>query len=183
MSFQRARVPAGFAFGALYLALSQPTPRWFLIGLTVAAAGLALRVWAAGHLKKWRALTTSGPYRWTRNPLYLGSFVMGLGFAAASANLLLVIVFVISYVSIYVPVMKREEGELERGYGEDFQVYRHSVPLFLPIPTKRESGPGSPRVAQEGNFQWRRVIFNREYNAVIGFAVIAVAVWLKMSWS
>lgn len=68
---QRIRVPAGFVFAALALWLSRPNPTAFSAGAVLALGGLGLRIWAAGHLEKLRKLAKSGPYRFTRNPLYL----------------------------------------------------------------------------------------------------------------
>ncbi len=179
MNYQRIRVPAGFAYAALYLFLCQPTPLAFASGTGLAALGLATRIWAAGHLEKWKRLAVGGPYRFTRNPLYLGSFLMGLGFALASASLLLVSLFAFLFIFIYLPVMRREEEELSSAYGEEFAAYRRTVPLFFPLPGGGPApvGPGGP-----GNFQWSRVILNREYQAVIGFVAVLLLVGLKMLW-
>ncbi|HEU4837195.1 MAG TPA: methyltransferase, partial [Pyrinomonadaceae bacterium] len=81
---QRWRVPLGFLCGAAFIFFARPTPRALLIGASVSVLGLALRAWAAGHIRKNAQLATSGPYAFTRNPLYLGSFLLGLGFTIAS---------------------------------------------------------------------------------------------------
>src|SRR5499427_1021080 len=92
---QRWRVPLGFACAALFRFFVQPTTGTLLIGAAVALPGLLLRAWASGHLRKNEALATTGPYAYTRNPLYLGSFLIGIGFTIAAGQVLLVIVFVI----------------------------------------------------------------------------------------
>jgi len=174
---QRIRVPVGFAFGLLFLYLAAPRPGFFAAGILLAGLGLALRVWASGYLNKGRELATTGPYSWTRNPLYVGSFVMGLGFTVAAANPWLTVLFLALFVAIYLPVMKREERELTQAFGADYSVYRDTVALFLPFsppawkPT--HSGP-------KGNFQWGKVICNREYNAVLGYLLVTAAIWAKM---
>ncbi len=178
MNLQRLRVPIGFAFGALYLYFASPAPRWFAPGVLLAGVGLALRVWAAGYLEKWVGLAISGPYRWTRNPLYLGSFVMGLGFCAASARPFLLAVFAILFPAVYLPVMRREEEELRAAYTAEFEIYRKQVPLFVPV-----AAPPSPSGRrQQERFSWSRVWKNREYMAIIGFAVVTVFLYLKMGW-
>ncbi len=179
MNYQRIRVPAGFVYAALYLLLCQPTPPAFAAGSTLAALGLATRIWAAGHLEKWKRLAVAGPYRFTRNPLYLGSFLIGLGFAVASASLLLVSLFALLFIFIYLPVMRREEGELSLAYGEEFAAYQRAVPLFFPNPARV-----SPTLDEgaSSNFRWSRVILNREYQAMIGFVAILLLLGLKMSW-
>ncbi len=178
MNYQRIRVPVGFAYAALYLFLCRPTPLAFAVGTGLAALGLGIRIWAAGHLEKWKRLAVSGPYRFTRNPLYLGSFLMGLGFALASASLLLMSLFACLFIFIYLPVMRREEEELNAAYGEEFATYRSRVPLFFPLP----GGAGPVRRGGGSNFQWSRVILNREYQAAIGFVAVLILVGLKMSW-
>ena len=179
---QRSRVPAGFFFAGIYLYFCQPRPAFFAVGLTVAASGLALRIWASGHLEKGIRLAVRGPYQWTRNPLYLGSFMMGLGFTLAAATLWLLALFLFLFLTIYIPVMRREEQELEQAFGRDYQAYRLQVPLLLPrlktrAPVQEPLDPGAER-----NFQWQRVILNREYKAVIGFLIVSTWVGVKMLW-
>jgi protein-S-isoprenylcysteine O-methyltransferase Ste14 len=180
---QRIRVPLGFAYGLFFLWLAQPRPGWFYVGTALAAAGLVVRLWASGHLEKGRTLAVSGPYRWTRNPLYLGSFVLGVGLSVASANPWLMAVFPPLFLSVYIPVMRREEAEMAAGFGEDFSFYRRRVPMLFPRPPVREAVETASQGAQPGLFRWKRVFLNREYNAVIGFVVVALLIWCKMRWS
>src|SRR5262249_26317754 len=83
---RRIRVPLGFAFAALYLWLAHPTRNSLVCGILVVIPGLIIRVLASGHVRKNEQLTTTGPYAYTRNPLYLGSFVIALGFAIAARS-------------------------------------------------------------------------------------------------
>ena len=83
---QRIRVPTGMAFALTFLYFSHPRQDLFLAGLGPALAGLGVRIWAAGHIEKGSQLAASGPYQRTRNPLYFGSFLIGLGFTLASAQ-------------------------------------------------------------------------------------------------
>jgi len=181
-SVQRIRVPAGFVFAAIYLYFSQPQMDYLVGGLTLAVAGLAFRIWASGHIEKGTRLATQGPYRWTRNPLYFGSLLMGLGFTLAAANPGLLGLFLFLFLMIYIPVMRREEEELEQAFGTHFESYRQRVPLFVPYP--KTSAPVEESASQDGprNFQWRRVILNREYNTVIGFLIMTALVLVKMIW-
>jgi len=175
---QRIRVPAGFLFGLLFLVYSRPLPHTLEAGLLVAVLGLGLRIWAAGHLEKWQKLAVSGPYRFTRNPLYLGSFLMGLGFTLASSRVALFVFFLLIFVLLYRPVMKREEKELSELYGEDYRRYRQRVSLFFP-------GKPLPLSASQGGvpFQWDRVWNNREYNAILGFLGFSLFLYLRLKWS
>ena len=179
---QRIRVPAGFVFAAIYLYFSQPRIDFLVAGLTLATAGLALRIWASGHIEKGTRLAARGPYRWTQNPLYFGSFLMGLGFTLAAANVWLLGLFLFLFLLIYLPVMRREAEELGQAFGSHYESYRQRVPMFVPY--LKSPGPVEEPVRQDGprNFQWRLVILNREYNTVIGFLIITALVWVKMIW-
>src|ERR1043165_26266 len=120
---QRWRVPLGFLCGAAFIFFARPTPRMLFIGASVSVLGLALRAWAAGHLRKNSQLATSGPYAYTRNPLYLGSFLLGLGFTIASGQPLLGLPFAALFLGIYLPVMRVEAATLSRLFGEDYTRY------------------------------------------------------------
>src|SRR3989442_1225749 len=181
---QKIRVPLGFLLGALFVLLSRPTPALAAVGFSVALLGIGLRLWAAGCIEKSRELEVSGPYRYTRNPLYLGSFVLGVGACVAAANVWLIAIFVMLFWCVYGPVMKREEEEMQKLFPERFQKYRGAVPLFVPRLTKPGSLPaGSSEFSLEGEnrrlgaatrsprpeirFRWSRMLRNREYNAVV----------------
>src|SRR5216110_3461196 len=101
---QRWRVPLGFVCAAFFFFFSRPRPLMLAIGGAIALPGLALRAWATGHLRKNDTLATTGPYRYTRNPLYLGSFFLGVGFTVASGRPILGIIFAAFFLGIYVPV-------------------------------------------------------------------------------
>ncbi len=137
--------------------------------------GLVVRGAAAGYLEKGRALATAGPYRYTRNPLYLGSFIIGSGLAVAGGSWPLAAAFVALYIAVYAPVMRREEAALGSQFGENFERYAATVPLFLPALSKR--GDGHP--ASEG-FRWGRYLKNREYEAALGFALVMLFLAVKM---
>jgi protein-S-isoprenylcysteine O-methyltransferase Ste14 len=129
---QRWRVPLGFVCAALFILLAKPTPITMAAGAIVSVLGLALRAWSAGHIRKNDALATSGPYAHTRNPLYLGSFLLGLGFTIASARWPLALLFVALFLGIYFPVMRVEASTLAGLFGESYEHYAGDVPLFMP---------------------------------------------------
>src|SRR6266436_2217653 len=137
---QRWRVPLGFACAALFFLLAQSRPATLIVGGLVALPGLALRAWATGHLRKNDALATTGPYAYTRNPLYLGSLIIGLGFTIAAGRLILGLVFAALFLGIYVPVMRVEANTLAELFGKDYQDYAAAVPLFLPRVTAYRAG-------------------------------------------
>ncbi|HEY2930469.1 MAG TPA: isoprenylcysteine carboxylmethyltransferase family protein [Acidobacteriota bacterium] len=175
---QRVRVPIRTVWVAFFLVFSRPTADLVLAGLAVSVAGLWIRIWAAGCIEKSRELEMRGPYRYTRNPLYLGSFLVGLGGSIASGNPWLLLSFVAIFVMVYGPVMRREEQELMKLFPEHFPAYRRSVPLFLPrfraarMNTRTSPGTETAPPSGERRFRWFRVTRNREYNSILGFAAV-----------
>jgi protein-S-isoprenylcysteine O-methyltransferase Ste14 len=169
----RWRVPLGFVLGIAYLVFCQPTPTLIAVGGLIAFLGVLLRACAAGYLDKGRSLATGGPYRYTRNPLYLGSFFLGCGFAIAGGRWWLAVAFVVFFVLIYWPVMRREEEFLRRQFGEAYDRYAKAVSLFI------SARPG-PRPEGEA-FRWEQYRKNREYQAAIGWAAGILFLVLKMA--
>ena len=174
---QRWRVPLGFVCGALFLVLARPHPLTLAIGGVVAVFGLALRAWAAGHIKKNAQLATCGPYAYTRNPLYLGSFLLGLGFTIASGQPLLGIVFVALFLGIYLPVMRVEAATLAELFGEDYRRYASSVPLFLP-----RLSPYQDEKTREAKFDLSLYLRYREYRAALGLVIAWSILALKAAF-
>jgi protein-S-isoprenylcysteine O-methyltransferase Ste14 len=129
---QYLRVPLGFVCAALFVFLARPWAATLAAGAVVSILGLALRAWSAGHIRKNDALATSGPYAFTRNPLYLGSFLLGLGFTIAAARWVLAAAFVALFLGIYLPVMRVEAKQLATLFGDSHRDYARAVPLFLP---------------------------------------------------
>jgi protein-S-isoprenylcysteine O-methyltransferase Ste14 len=168
----RWRVPLGFALALAYLVFSQPTQPLLLAGGAIALLGLMVRGWAAGFLEKNQSLATSGPYRYTRNPLYLGSFLTGVGLATAGSSAVLMLAFAGLFLIIYGPVMRREEYLLRQKFGAVYDGYAASVPRFIP---GRQAGPASAE-----RFDWARYRKNREYEAALGFSAALVFLVLKM---
>ena len=173
--FARWRVRLGYPLAIVVLALAHPTPPSILYGALVGAIGLFIRAMAAGHLHKQQVLTVTGPYAYTRNPLYLGSAILAAGVAVAihswiSAGLLL------GYFALfYSVVMRREEQELRAHHGPVFEQYARAVPLFVPSLTPANL-PGS----REGAFSLAQYKKNREFRAAIGFLfllVVLLAIW------
>jgi protein-S-isoprenylcysteine O-methyltransferase Ste14 len=158
----RLRVPLGFVFGVAAVALSHPSASSLLLGGIVGACGEVVRIWAAGHLEKGREVTRSGPYRWTRHPLYAGSSIMGVGLAIASRSAI-VSVLVLGYLAVTIgAAIRTEEAHLSRKFGGEYDAYRH--------------GTAAP-VARR--FSAARAIRNREYRAALGFAVVLAILALR----
>lgn len=159
----RRRVMLGFVCGALALWLATPTWPWLAAGALVAGLGEGLRVWAAGHLEKSLEVTSSGPYRFTRHPLYLGSTVIGAGMAIASANL-----WVAGLVAVYLgatvtAAMRAEEAHLREKFGGAYDAY-----------VERRS---RPRVRA---WSRARALHNREHHTLAGVAAAVALLALKI---
>jgi len=170
---RRIRVPLGFAFAVLYLWLARPSWRFLTLGLVLILPGLLMRALASGHVRKNEALTTSGPYAYTRNPLYLGSLVIGIGFAVAARSWWVGVLLVVMFFAIYVPVIRGEEKFLRERFPE-FDEYARRVPQMLPRLTPAPSGDGS------GRFSMGLYLKHREWNALLGSVLLICVLVLKM---
>ena len=156
----RLRVPCGFALMAAFAWFAHPDARSLVYGLPVSLIGLAVRAWAAGHLAKDRTLASSGPYAYTRNPLYLGTLLVAAGLAIAARSAGLGALFAAVFLCIYLPVIQLEQQHL-RSLFADYDAYAKRVPALVPRMTP---AAGEPRP-----FQWALYVRNREYQAAAGF--------------
>jgi len=171
---QRWRVPLGFVCAAVFLLLARPRALTLAAGGSVALLGLGLRAWASGHVRKNHELAISGPYAYTRNPLYLGSFIIGLGFTIAAGRWILAAIFLLLFVCIYVPVMRIESRTLSRLFAESYSDYARQVPMFLPRLTPYRTGD-----AERSRFDIGLYVRYREYQASLGLLVAWVLLALK----
>jgi protein-S-isoprenylcysteine O-methyltransferase Ste14 len=168
----RLRVALGFVFGVLVLVLAQPTGRSLLVGMSVAACGEAIRIWAAGHLHKSREVTASGPYRWCPHPLYVGSSIMGLGLAIVSSSAIAAVLIAVYLATTLTAAIKSEEAFLRRAFGEQYDLYRSGVAA------KRADAAASRRP-----FSAAQAMANREYRAIVGLVVAMLLLALKASYN
>jgi protein-S-isoprenylcysteine O-methyltransferase Ste14 len=167
---RRIRVPLGFLTAALYLFelwRRAPRPAAVAWSLVLVVPGLWLRAYASGYVKKNQELTTTGPYAYTRNPLYLGSMLMAAGFALALLSWPVALVLAIGFLVIYVPVIASEERFL-RAHFAGFDDYCRRVPRFLP---RFGPAPGADSAAG-GHFSFALYHKHREYNALLGAFVL-----------
>ena len=161
--FARWRVFLGFVFAAIALWLATPTPMTLLIGAGVSVIGESIRLWAAGHLEKSKEVTRSGPYQFTRHPLYLGSSLIGIGFAIA-ANHLVVAIIVVAYLLLTLTAaMRSEEAHLREKFGDAYDAYveKRSAPMDRP-------------------FSWDRALHNREHHTLAGLAAAMLILMAKL---
>ena len=178
--FARWRVRLGYPLAAIVLWLARPTPKSILSGAIIGAIGLWIRARAAGHLHKQEILTVTGPYAYTRNPLYLGSFILMVGVAVATHSVVSALILFGYFALFYSFVMRREERELYQHHGDAFQEYARNVPLFFP-----RLAPAKLSAESAGAFSFEQYKKNREYRAAIGFLLLLlvfVVVWrLRLS--
>jgi protein-S-isoprenylcysteine O-methyltransferase Ste14 len=161
----RLRVTIGFISSIAVLWLAQPSARSLAIGAVVATIGEAIRVWAAGHLEKGREVTTTGPYAFTRHPLYLGSSIIGVGFAIASASVTAA-VLILGYLAITLTAaMRTEEAHLTEKFGAAYPAYRDGH-----------------ATGERRRFSGDRVLRNREYRAMLGLLLVMIVLAWKVNW-
>ena len=163
----RRRVTLGFIVAAAALVMARPTWTTWAIGFAVACVGEGVRVWAAGHLEKSREVTRSGPYRWTRHPLYLGSAIIALGVVIASRSVMVALIGA-AYIGITIPMaIRAEEAFLRRTFGTTYELYR------------RDEAPPMMR-----RFTLAHALRNREHRAAAGliggFAILAARLLLSI---
>lgn len=159
----RNRVPLGFVTTLITLILARPTWTSWRYGLFVALIGQAIRIWAAGHLEKGREVTSSGPYRWTGHPLYVGSSILALGVVIAARSVPLAIAAAIYMGATITAAIRTEEAFLRRTFGDTYDRYQQS----RDVPSSRR-------------FSVERVMRNREYRALVGLAVGFALLALKV---
>lgn len=159
---QRLRVPSGVILVLGFVFLSHPAAAGLWAGLPLVAGGLALRTWAAGHLRKNQSLTTSGPYAWHRNPLYAGTLLAALGCAIAGGGGSLLAFVATVFLLVYLPVMQLEEQKLAELF-PDFEQYARRVPQLLPKP---------PSERPEQRFAWSVWRVNKEWKGIVAFALL-----------
>lgn len=175
------RLATAWALGIAFLWMARPVAESVWIGGTIVLAGLAIRGWAAGVLEKDRKLTVSGPYAFTRNPLYLGSFLLGAGAAVAGGSPVFGIVFLGYFALAYGAVMAHERIGLEARFRDGYRDYRAAVPNFVPRLSPYRPQPG-PAIDTTG-FSLARYMRNREYEAALGAVAAMVLLVLKATGS
>jgi protein-S-isoprenylcysteine O-methyltransferase Ste14 len=164
------RVRVSLLFVVLAIILAEPELWAILAGVGLTLFGLAIRTWACGHLEKEKKLTTSGPYRYTRNPLYFGNLLIGLGIVIASQSWWVLGCAFVVFVIFYPVIILSEKQKMEELFPLEYAEYVRHVPLFFPSyfstwPRQRE------------RFDWARYKKNKELRAIIGSALV----WLLLT--
>ncbi len=164
---QRLRVPLGFLFALVFFIFARPTVLSLAIGGAIAMVGLAIRAWASGHIRKASVLAVTGPYGYTRNPLYLGTLLLGIGFTVAAGVWWLALLFCVWFIGIYLPVMRVEAEDMRRIFPQHFEEYERNVPLLIPRFTAWKKS--------FEKFDFQLYLRYREYRAALG-GVFAIGV-------
>ena len=178
--FLKWRVTLGFVFAGWYLWLARPASlRLFAVTTVLVAIGCALRSWAAGYLFKGKRVAVGGPYAYVRNPLYLGSFIIGVGCLIALwrtplpvASMVIGGTFLVGYGIVYPAKIRAEEGELRECLNGPYETYAHQVPAFLPW-RGCVRGLGEQRFSRE---LYRR---NLEHQCILGSLGILALLLMK----
>ena len=173
----RSRVPLGFAFAAAYLWFAHPDWTSLIAGSLLVVAGIVVRALASGHIHKNAALATTGPYAYTRNPLYLGSIVIALGFIVMARNVWIGVAAAAMFAFIYLPVIAAEEKYLRSAF-PGYDRYAREVPRLLPRLTPYR--PAHDADDGAGRFSAALYMRHREYNAALGSVLMLGALVLKM---
>ena len=158
----RMRVPLGFFCAGAVLWLARPTPRSLIIGGVIAGFGEIVRIWAAGHLEKGREVTQSGPYRITRHPLYVGSAIIAVGAAVASARVSAMVIIATYMAITLASAVRHEEAGMRAAFGDEYDAYAQS----------RATPVGRP-------FSLARAIKNKEHKSVMGLAAVGALLAVK----
>lgn len=168
---RRIRVPLSFLAAAAYIWLARPSWTSLIVGTLMMLPGLLLRASASGHVQKDKQLTTTGPYAYSRNPLYLGSLIIAAGFAVAARSWWIVAVMLLIFLLIYVPVVAGEERYLRETFSE-YADYASRVPRLLPRLT--------PYGNQKGDYSSARYWKHREYQASLGCLIMLAILIVKI---
>lgn len=163
LTMRQLRLRAVWLIVIPFLWLSRPSATTLVVGCALAAVGLFIRGWSAGTIHKDQELTVSGPYAFTRNPLYLGSFFIGLGVSIAGGHWIWPTVFLLFFATVYTRTMTGEARHLGELFPERYAEYVDEVPAFLPRLT-----PYRPRDGRTAGFRWAQYARNREWEASLG---------------
>ncbi|HSH75444.1 MAG TPA: isoprenylcysteine carboxylmethyltransferase family protein [Longimicrobiales bacterium] len=172
------RTKSAWVLALLLLAFSRPTPGPLVVGAVISAVGLVIRGWSAGTIRKDESLTTSGPYAFTRNPLYLGSFLIGVGLGTAGGHWVWPVLVIIYFVAVYGRTIADETARLIELFGERYLEYAARVPTLVP----RLRPYRSDVAGETSGFRWRQYVRNREWEALLGTLGALAILAARMRW-
>ncbi len=167
---ERLRGKIGVLISLVIIIISKPNIWSILGGFLISILGNILRVWASGYIRKEKELATSGPYSLTRNPLYLGNFIIGAGFCLASWQILSIPIFFLYFLFLYIPLVKNEEKRMLDIFKEDYIEYKKGVPVFFPKIDK---------INKTERFSCKNIVENKEWRAIISTLLFYLAITLR----
>ncbi len=174
------RVRVTIVLGLVYVAFSRPYWSGLAAGSVLIVAGQAIRFWGAGYLEKNVRLATAGPYRLVRHPLYVGSFLMGLGLAISVENAVWwTLGYLLLFVGFFVPAIHVEELRLQSIFGAEYQDLMVEVPALVPRLKRGSSPPSAPE--DPATFAWSRVLRNRESRSVVAMVALVIVQAAKIA--
>ena len=169
-----ARIPASVLMAAAILFFAKPTFCSLIAGFVIITIGESLRIWASGHIHKSAEVTQTGPYAMCRHPLYLGHFIITLGFCAATSSIYPFLIVIPAFFVMYMPTWKNEERYLIGEFGEQYRSFMANTPALL---------PQFNRACLSGTFNWQLVRQHREWNHILlllaGIVIMVVIGWLR----
>jgi protein-S-isoprenylcysteine O-methyltransferase Ste14 len=165
------RVRSGSIAAITALILSRPSIKFILLGFLISLLGLFLRAWACGHIQKEKKLTMSGPYEYTRNPLYLGNLIIGIGISVGSHSWWVFGIFCLYFLMFYPVIINIEKKKMERLFPSQYKKFKQ-VPLFLPAVKAKLP-------LENKNFKWILYSNNKEYRALLGVIIFWTILILK----
>ena len=174
------RITLSFAGAAIFLYFASPSRTSVVAGIPFIILGEIMRTWASGYIKKNEELSQTGPYAITRNPLYVGNFLIGAGFSVMTGRLLLFLLFIVVFIYIYRVTIQNEETFLSARFGETFSRYKERVPVFFPI--KFFSSRSASHDNSAAHFSWNLVIQHREYHTWIGIIAGLIIFLVKLAF-
>ncbi len=185
---KKIRLYTGYLFGLLILFVAKPTILSYWIGFVVVLLGEAIRTWAAGYIEKDETLVKNGPYRLVRNPLYLGSFLIGLGAVIIGHSLWFLLAFILLFLGTYLPTIFREERFLAQKFTTAYLNYQKIVPSFFPfkLHLRLPPPPWRGRIKEGGdfpselNFSWKRAKRNKEFHTWLALLLVLMILGLKV---
>lgn len=172
LDYNKFRIWVGRIFGILFLVFAQNNLNYY--ALLVMAVGISIRLWATGYIHKDKEVTTAGPYKLLRHPLYLGNFIEGLGFALFANVWQLTVLYIPVFLLVYYKKMRLEEQYLRKEFGNKYDTYQKTTPMFIPDLTKLFQKDAV-------SFNWHNVSQNREHLNALGVVIVLAVFTLYQS--
>ncbi len=179
----KTRILLAWIFAIILVFSAREFPTW--PGIALCFFGATLRFLASGYLQKDSRPAVGGPYAWTRNPLYLGTYIMAIGTSLAIQNIPLLLLVTIAFAGVYHFIILDEEDKLHEIFGASYAKYQKFVPRFFPklwpanSANLRQINPD----AIDRKFSWPLAMKNKAFEAywsflgLIGFVTIIAWVW------